>query len=254
MLSEEFIYEAVHRVGKNKGAGTKGTDRKSFDGFGKGDIIELRKRLKERTYQPREVKRVYIPKPGKNKKRPLGIPTFTDRIVQQMLNEILTAIYEPIFEGKHGNANFGFRKGKGVRQALDKIKRKTKEMRWCLEGDIEGAYDCVNHEKLLSILREKIDDERFIELINKFLKSGVMENGKRRQTLIGTPQGGIVSPILFNIYMAKFDEFMLNKMEEESEKEEKEGKKEKPERNKEYNKTTNKIGNHVKWIRKKHAI
>ena len=212
MHREDFIIQVVTKISKNKGIDTKGVDGKGYDGFGIENVTELSRELKEGKYMPSPSRRVYIPKPGKKKKRPLGIPTLKDKIVQGMVNEILTAIYEPVFEKRDGNANFGFRRRKGVRQAIEKIEQKGMAMKWCIEGDIEGAYDNVNHGKMINILSEKIKDKKFTKLIKNMLKSGIMERGTTTESEMGTPQGGIVSPTLFNIYMSELDKYIKRKI------------------------------------------
>lgn len=252
LTNEDLIYQALTRIRKNKGIGTKGADGTSIDGYGTEQIQELRKALKENRYEPGAVKRIEIPKPGKKKKRPLGIPGMNDKVVQEMINTILTAIYEPKFEADHKNANYGFRKRKRIKDAIEKIERKAKDTRWCLEGDIEGAYDNVNHGTMIRILEERIKDKRMIHLIKKILKSDIVIKGKRIETRKGTPQGGIISPTLFNIYMSKLDEYILKKIEMEEKREEEEGKTERhKKRNKRHNEITNRVGAIVRWIRTK---
>lgn len=248
MKREDFIYKAFSQIQRNKGIDTKGVDRKGMDGFGKEDLDGIRKELIERRFVSLPVRRVYIPKPGKRKRRPLGIPTLKDKIVQQMVYSILEAVFEPKFKNEDGNTNFGFRKDKGVKDAMDLIKRKGKSMRWCIEGDIEGAYDNVDHQRMIEALEERIEDKRFISIVTGMLKAGRKEKGISIKSNLGTPQGGIVSPMLFNIYMSALD----SKMEElRQEQEKEETKKKKAEyRRRDYDKISNEIGTDVRWIKR----
>nr|AYQ94207.1 hypothetical protein [Borodinellopsis texensis] len=206
---EDFILQAIINLKGNKGSSTSGVDVKSLDGISDIDILSLSNKIKNKTFRFQPVKRVLVPKPGKTEKRPLGIPTFEDRIVQEMIRMILEVIYEPIFEYKHHNANFGFRPGKSSKDALEKIKRKAQNTEWCIEGDVKKAFDWVDHDKLINILSEKIVDSSFLKLISQGLKCGCINKGHYEHTILGTPQGGIASPILFNIYFSKMDEFIL---------------------------------------------
>lgn len=214
MTREDLAYQALTKLRPNKGIGTLGVDRKALDGFGKGDIKTIVKELREGNYKFSPVRRVYIPKPGKKGKRPLGIPTLKDKIVQEMIRLILEAIYEPIFEQVHANANYGFRPKKSVADALQKLHYHSPSNPWCVEGDIKGAYDNVNRETLIKILEKRIKDKKFLELIQNGLYGGIMEGrpGRTSDPLTGVPQGGIASPILFNIYMAEFDEYIINSL------------------------------------------
>lgn len=205
---EDFIYQAIIKLKGNKGADTRDVDRKTIDGISAKDVTSLQAKLKDMSFKFSPVKRIMIPKPGKPEKRPLGIPTFTDRVVQEMIRGVLEAVYEPVFELRHNNSNYGFRPGKGTKDAVEVLVRKAQNTEWCIEGDIKGAYDNVDHDKLLGILREKISDERFLALIKQGLKCGAIHEGTYTHTLLGTPQGGIASPILFNIYMSKLDEYV----------------------------------------------
>lgn len=159
------------------------------------------------TYTPSDIRRVWIPKPGKTEKRPLGIPTLHDKIVQQAILMVLEAMYEPIFEQQ--NHNFGFRPHKGCHDAIIKITQKGQGMSLAIEGDIKGAYNNVKHKTMINILSRQTDDNKFLNLIDRFMKAGIFDemSKSRTHTFTGVPQGGIVSPILFNIYMYEFDKF-----------------------------------------------
>lgn len=200
----------MRNLRNNKGSSTPGVDSETMDGMNWQRIQSIQDKIKERRYVWKPVRKILIPKPGKDTKRPLGIPAMEDRIVQEMIRSVLEHIYEPVFKNKHKNVNSGFRSKKGCFHSIDSLKTKAKGMEWCIEGDIKGAYDNVNHSTLINILKEKIADKEFLKLIWDGLKCGAVHKGTYEHSLLGTPQGGIASPILFNIYMSKFDEYILN--------------------------------------------
>jgi group II intron reverse transcriptase/maturase len=158
------------------------------------------------------VRRVYIPKPGSERKRPLGIPTLKDRIVQEAIRLILESIYEPIFE-KHYFSNYGFRPNKSCHDALKFLRRNGTACNYAIEGDIKGAFDNVQPKVLINILRKRIEDNFFLDLINQGFYCGLFEFEKYSETELGVPQGGIASPLLFNIYMNEFDDYINNKLQ-----------------------------------------
>ena len=202
ILSEENLNEAVKRVKTNKGA--CGIDKMPV-----GELEEYFRKHKEEiissimnmTYKPQPVKRVYIPKPN-GKKRPLGIPTAVDRVVQQATAQVLSQIYDESFSDN----SYGFRPKRSAHDAIDKVLNYLNEgCEWVIDLDIEKYFDTVNHDKLISILREKVNDKTTLHLIRSFLRAGVMEKGLTSPTEIGVPQGGPLSPILSNVYLDKFD-------------------------------------------------
>ena len=202
ILSEENLNEAIKRVKANKGA--CGIDKMPV-----GELEEYFRKHKEEiissimnmTYKPQPVKRVYIPKPN-GKKRPLGIPTAVDRVVQQATAQVLSQIYDESFSDN----SYGFRPKRSAHDAIDKVLNYLNEgCEWVIDLDIEKYFDTVNHDKLISILREKVNDKTTLHLIRSFLRAGVMENGLTSPTEIGVPQGGPLSPILSNVYLDKFD-------------------------------------------------
>lgn len=166
-------------------------------------IERLIETLKDETYQPNPSRRVYIPKKN-GKQRPLGIPSFEDKLVQEVLRMTLEAIYEEYFE----YSSHGFRPNKSCHTALTHIQNSFSGTKWFIEGDIKGFFDNISHEILINTLKERIADERFIRLIRKFLNAGYVEDWKFHKTYSGTPQGGIISPVLANIYLDKFDKYM----------------------------------------------
>lgn len=182
---------------------TKGADNATIDHMSISRIEKLIISLKDESYQPIPSRRVYIPKKN-GKKRPLGIPTFNDKLLQEVVRMILEAIYEGSFD----NNSHGFRPKRSCHTALQQIQKSFNGTRWFIEGDIKGFFDNINHNTLIDILRKRIDDERFLRLIRKFLNAGFIENWVFNKTYSGTPQGGIISPILANIYLDQLDTYM----------------------------------------------
>lgn len=203
LFSEEMFAVAYQRIYAKQGNMTPGTDGKTIDEMSLERIERLIVSLKDESYQPHPARRVYIPKKN-GKKRPLGIPSFEDKLVQEVVRLLLEAIYEGHFEG----TSHGFRPHRSCHTALGMIQKSFAGAKWFIEGDIKGFFDNIDHNVLISILRERISDERFLRLIRKFLNAGYMEDWKYNKTYSGTPQGGIVSPILANIYLDKFDKYI----------------------------------------------
>jgi len=205
LLNPLMYKHAYSQIYSNKGSGTAGADGETADGFSDEIINKIIEVLKDQSYQPKPVKRLYIDKKNdKTKKRPLGIPTMTDRYIQEIINQMLTIIYEPLFSDK----SFGFRQGKGCHNAIHAIQTTFQGSVWFIEGDIKGFFDNINHNVMIELLRKKIDDERFIRLIRKFLNAGYLEEWTYHKTYSGTPQGGIISPILANIYLNELDKYV----------------------------------------------
>lgn len=200
LLREDVYYTAYKNLYANQGAATKGIDDDTADGFGKEYITKIIGDLSSGNYEPKPVRRMYIPKKN-GKQRPLGIPSFRDKIVQDAIRMYLEAIYEPIFS----NRSHGFRPDRSCHTALTQITKGFNGTKWFIEGDIKGCFDNIDHKVLLSLLSEKIKDSRFVNLIGKFLKAGYVEQWKYNATYSGTPQGGIISPILANIYLHELD-------------------------------------------------
>lgn len=203
LFSEEMFAVAYQRIYAKQGNMTPGTDGKTIDEMSLERIERLIVSLKDESYQPHPARRVYIPKKN-GKKRPLGIPSFEDKLVQEVVRLLLEAIYEGHFEG----TSHGFRPHRSCHTALGMIQKSFAGAKWLIEGDIKGFFDNIDHNVLISILRERISDERFLRLIRKFLNAGYVEDWKYNKTYSGTPQGGIVSPILANIYLDKFDKYI----------------------------------------------
>ena len=203
LFSEEMFAVAYQRIYAKQGNMTPGTDGKTIDEMSLERIERLIVSLKDQSYQPHPARRVYIPKKN-GKKRPLGIPSFEDKLVQEVVRLLLEAIYEGHFEG----TSHGFRPHRSCHTALGMIQKSFAGAKWFIEGDIKGFFDNIDHNVLISILRERISDERFLRLIRKFLNAGYVEDWKYNKTYSGTPQGGIISPMLANIYLDKFDKYI----------------------------------------------
>lgn len=203
LFNEELFYVAYQKIASNGGSTTKGSDGRSIDEMSLARIETLIASLKDESYQPHPSRRVHIPKKN-GKTRPLGIPAFEDKLVQEVVRKILEAIYEGHFE----TTSHGFRPKRSCHTALLHIQKTFSGAKWFIEGDIKGFFDNIDHDVLVGILRERISDDRFIRLIRKFLKAGYVEDWTFHNTYSGMPQGGIVSPILANIYLDKLDKYV----------------------------------------------
>ena len=206
LLRPDIYFVAYKNLYANNGAATKGVNEDTADGFSEAKIDSIIKALADETYQPMPVRRTYIQKKNNRKKlRPLGIPTFADKLVQEVLRMILEAVYEPIFL----DVSHGFRPKISCHTALMQLRREFTGTRWFVEGDIKGCFDNINHAVLVGLLSNKIKDARITKLIYKFLKAGYLENWQYHKTYSGTPQGGIISPLLANIYLHELDKFVM---------------------------------------------
>ena len=199
----EFYLEAYAKIYPNKGSSTKGINNDTIDGMSIIRIESLIGKLKDQTYQPKPARRTYIPKKN-GKLRPLGIPTFEDKLIQEVVRRILESIYEPQFT----NHSHGFRTNRSCHTALKEIRNTFTGTRWFIEGDIKGFFDNIDHHVLIQLLRKRIKDEKFINLIWKFLRAGYVEDWVFHKTYSGTPQGGIISPLLSNIYLHELDKYV----------------------------------------------
>ncbi|WP_028775848.1 reverse transcriptase/maturase family protein [Shimazuella kribbensis] len=204
LYNEEFFLLAYSKLAPNEGNMTEGVDGRTIDGMSIKRINTLIEKLRDQSYQPKPVRRVFIPK-ANGKQRPLGIPSFEDKLVQEVCRMLLEAIYE----GSFSDNSHGFRPNRSCHTALMQVQRNFTGVRWFIEGDIECFFDSIDHHKLVGILRMRIEDEKFINLIWKFLRAGYMENWRFHSTYSGTPQGGIISPILANIYLDQLDKYTL---------------------------------------------
>lgn len=202
ILSQSNLKEAIKRVKANKGAA--GVDKRTIyeiDDYFKKHQVEIKQSIRAMKYKPQAVRRVYIPK-ANGKKRPLGIPTVVDRVIQQAICQVLMKIYDPEFSAY----SYGFRPKRSSHDAMEQVLEYLDEgYQWVIDLDIEKYFDTVNHDKLISTLREQINDKTTLHLIRSFLKAGIMEDGLVKPNKLGVPQGGPLSPILSNIYLDKFD-------------------------------------------------
>lgn len=217
LASRALMDGSVNRTRGNRGSATPGVDGETLDGLSMKRINGWVRSMVQGSYRAKPVKRVFIPK-ANGKPRPLGIPTYADRMVQDAQRDILERIYEPVFSHR----SHGFRPGRSCHSALSQIQKYWTAAKWFVEIDIKGYFDNIDHEVLLNLLRKRIDDEAFIATIRAQLQAGVMESladeskaqkskkrqWRHRQSYSGAPQGGIVSPILANIYLHELDEFM----------------------------------------------
>jgi len=198
LLKEEFLKECFQRLKRDAAAGVDGVTVKEYEANLEDNIKDLVTRMKAWKYRPQTVRRVYIPK-GDGSKRPLGIPAVEDKIVQMGMKQIL----EEVFEGEFLDVSYGFRPNRSCHDALDALDKciMTKPINYVVDMDIEKFFDTVDHKWLIEAVEQRISDKNILRLIVRFLKAGVMEEGKYRETDKGTPQGGIISPILANIYL-----------------------------------------------------
>jgi len=203
LYNPEFFYAAYQKIYSKEGNMTKGSDNRTIDAMSLKRIDALIEQLKNESYQPAPARRQYIPKKN-GKRRPLGIPSFDDKLVQEVVRMILNSIYDGYFEP----SSHGFRPNCSCHTALTCIQKYYSGVKWFIEGDIHAFFDEIDHETLVGILRERIKDEKFLRLIRKFLKAGYMEDWQFHRTYSGTPQGGVISPILANIYLDKLDKYM----------------------------------------------
>jgi len=183
LLRPDLYYEAYNNLYANSGAATKGIDNDTADGFSEAKVSSIINSLTDETYQPKPVRRTYIEKQN-GKMRPLGIPTFTDKLVQEVLRMILQAVYEPVFL----DCSHGFRPSRSCHTALKSLKKEFNGARWFIEGDIKGCFDNIDHTVLVGLINNKIKDARLIKLIHKFMKAGYVEEWRYHGTYSGTPR------------------------------------------------------------------
>jgi group II intron reverse transcriptase/maturase len=196
-------FEAYANIYANKGATTPGVDEVTLDGFSEERVTSIIERLKDGTYRFQPTRRVYIPKKS-GKKRPLGISSGDDKLVQEVVRIILERIYEPIFE----ETSHGFRPGHSPHTALTQIGDQWQAIKWLVDMDIRDYFTTINHDLLMSFLAKKIEDKRFLRLIQAMLDAGYLEDWTYHTTYSGVPQGSIVSPVLANVYLHELDLFM----------------------------------------------
>jgi RNA-directed DNA polymerase len=199
----DVLQEAWRRIRSNKGAA--GIDKQTLQDIEDMGVqrflLSCQQTLKEGTYHPKPVRRKYIPKKD-GRMRPLGIPTVKDRVIQMATKLVI----EPIFEANFKECSFGFRPGRSAKQALERVRKAcNRKGNWVVDVDIQGYFDNINQEKLMKLVAMRISDRRIQKLIRKWLEAGVMEEGNVKHTELGTPQGGVISPLLANIYLNYFD-------------------------------------------------
>jgi group II intron reverse transcriptase/maturase len=204
LFNPSLYLKAYGKIYRNDGAMTPGSTEETVDGMSLTKIGAIIEALRRERYRWSPARRVHIEKKGSNKKRPLGLPTWSDKLLQEVIRLILEAYYEPRFSDR----SHGFRPGRGCHTALTEVHRTWTGTAWFIEGDISDCFGSLDHEVLLSILSEKVHDGRFLRLIANLLKAGYLEDWRFNKTLSGTPQGGIVSPVLSNIYLDRLDRFV----------------------------------------------
>ena len=199
LLNEEALTRCHHELSSRKAPGINGTTKEQYQEDLVENIQDLVRRLKQKSYRPVPVRRTYIDKPGSNKKRPLGIPEYEDKIVQRAVTKILNAIYENDFL----DCSFGFRRNRNCHDALKILNFyfDKRHINYVVDADIKGFFDNVDHKWMMEFLKHRINDPSLLRIIGRFLKGGYMEEGKRYKTDLGTPQGGLISPVLANIYL-----------------------------------------------------
>ena len=200
---KDVLSEAWKRVKSNGGAG--GVDQMGIADVEKYGVVkfleEIQQELKDGKYHPKPVRRTFIPK-GNGEERPLGIPIIKDRVIQMAVKLVI----EPVFEADFLECSYGFRPKRSAHQALDRIRKDTaKKGWWIVDADIKGYFNNINHDKLKLMLKQKVSDRRILKMIWKWLKAGIMEKGTYMESELGSPQGGVISPLLANIYLHYLD-------------------------------------------------
>ena len=205
MYNKELYLTAYANLYRNQGAMTKGVNQETVAGMSLDKIEAPIASLRDKTFRWRPARRVYIPK-ANGKKRPLGIPTWIDKLVQEVMRMLLEAYYEPQF----ADQSHGFRPARGCHTALAESQLWWTGTRWFIEGDIAQYFDTINHDRLMEILGRNIHDKKFLRLVQELLNAGYLEEWIYHTTMSGTPQGGVISPILSNIYLNEFDTFVAS--------------------------------------------
>lgn len=203
LFNREHYLRAYAKLYRNAGAMTEGSTTETVDGMSLERIDHLIEALRHERYQWAPARRVYIPKRN-GKQRPLGVAAWSDKLLQEVIRTLLDTYYEPQFS----THSHGFRPNRGCHTALTTIQQTWKGTKWFIEGDIAQYFDTIHHDTLLEILRQKVHDERFLRLIAGMLKAGYLEQWKYHTTLSGTPQGGVLSPLLANIYLDQLDRYI----------------------------------------------
>lgn len=207
LYKDDFHVVAYEKIKSAPGNMTPGTDGATLDGFSQQVVRDLVSALRDESFQFKPSRREYIPK-ANGKMRPLGIPSPRDKIVQEVIRMILDAIYDSPKGATFRDGSHGFRTGRGTHTALREFRTKWSGVTWIIEGDIKSCFDEIDHHVLISLLRKRISDERFIGLIWKALRAGYLWRKERRDSVVGTPQGSVCSPILANVYLHELDLFV----------------------------------------------
>jgi group II intron reverse transcriptase/maturase len=208
MYQEELYIVAYERIKSKPGNMTPGADEETLDGFSLGKMQEIIQAMRTEQFHFKPVRTTFIPK-ANGKLRKLGIPCVRDKVVQEVMHMILEAIYDSPHGAYFRETSHGFRPNRSCHTAMREFRGKWSAVNWLIEGDIQACFDEIEHHTLVAILRKKIKDERFLNLIWKLLNAGYMDlHGERKDSLIGSPQGGIVSPILANVYLHELDAFV----------------------------------------------
>jgi RNA-directed DNA polymerase len=209
VYKRENLEAAYERTKRNKG--THGVDNVSVKYFGKHlehNLKKLQEELKSETYRPQKLRRIYIPKPGSAEKRPISIPTVRDRVVQGAVKSVI----EPIFERTFADTSFGFRPNRNAKQALKRVEAQLNQgLCWAIDCDIKSYFDTIPHDKLIGKVKEQVTDSKLIKLLEQMLEQGIMESHKEWTPTQGTPQGGVVSPLLANIYLNELDHLLIQR-------------------------------------------
>lgn len=208
LFNRNLFLTAYGRIASNQGALTPGVTDETVDGMSLAKIDTIIAALRDEKYRWKPARRIYIEKKNSIKKRPLGLPTWSDKLVQEVIRLILEAFYEPQFS----THSHGFRAGRGCQSALSEVHSGWRGTTWFIEGDISACFDSFDHDVLMGILAERINDNRFLRIVRELLNAGYLKEWTFNKTLSGTPQGGVVSPILANIYLDRFDKFVEEKL------------------------------------------
>jgi len=198
LVNKDTLRAAHNRQDKNKAHGVDQITKAEYEENIEENLEGLIARMKQFSYRPQPVRRTYIPKDGSDQMRPLGIPAYEDKLVQGAMADILTAIYEQKFY----DFSYGFRPGRSQHQALEALDKKLWGWtNWVVDADIKSFFDTVDHEWMMKFLEHDIEDKNFLRYVKRFLKAGIMEEGQRYATDAGVPQGGLISPVLSNVYL-----------------------------------------------------
>jgi len=208
LYNPHLYLRAYDRLRTNKGALTPGVTEETVDGMSLRRIQRIIDALRAERYRWTPAKRVYIPKKRTGKLRPLGLPTWSDKLLQDVMRQILEAYYEPQFS----NHSHGFRPHRGCHTALTAIKQRWSGTRWFIEGDISQCFDKLDHDVLMVTLRARLHDNRFLRLVETMLAAGYLEDWRWHATYSGSPQGGVISPVLSNIYLDRLDTFVERRL------------------------------------------